>query len=297
MNILIAGGTGFIGTALTNKLLEQNNDLYILTRQPNRRSDDERVNYFSYDLSPDHLPRIDAVINLAGESLFGRWTKQKKERILRSRIHSTTQIINLMKEMDQKPQVFINASAVGFYGMNQHVIFTENTKEAASDFLANVTNIWEETAKQAEQVNIRTVYARFGIVLARDAGALSIMKLPFQSFIGGKVGSGEQWMSWIHLEDCINMLLFAMKNESINGPLNITSPYPKRNKDFTKILGKTLNRPTLLSAPKPLVKLALGEMGSLITEGQFAYPNKALRYNFNFKYTHLYEALHNIFQK
>lgn len=297
MNILIAGGTGFIGTALTEKLIAQNNHIFIVTRDPNKHMNKEQVTYVSYDVRPTDLPKIDAVINLAGESLFGRWTNKKKKRILSSRINSTKLIVDLMKRMNQKPNVFINASAVGFYGMNDKVIFTEHTTQADTDFLAYVTSKWEQTAKRAEKLNIRTVYTRFGIVLDQNAGALSMMKLPFQLFAGGKVASGNQWMSWIDLEDCINMLLFAIENNNIIGPLNITAPYPKRNKDFTKILASILIRPTLFSVPESLVNLALGEMSSLVTKGQFAYPQKALQHNFTFNYPHLNDALKKHFKK
>lgn len=297
MNVLIAGGTGFVGSALTTKLIEQNNSVFIITRNPNRSSQSEQLTYFSYDVAADSLPKIDVVINLAGESLFGRWTDKKKERIINSRINSTKRIIDLVEKLEQKPHVFINASAVGFYGMNDDMVFTEKTTQPASDFLAIVTHRWEQTAKRAEQLGIRTIYARFGIILDKHAGALSLMKLPFQAFVGGKLGSGKQWMSWIHIEDCVNMLLFAMKNNDLRGPLNVTAPYPQHNKQFTKTLGKVLKRPTLFSVPESMARFALGEMSSLITGGQFVYPDKALQHHFVFKYRHLEPALNNLFKK
>lgn len=296
MNILIAGGTGFVGTALSNKLVKQNHHVYIITRNPYQYANRDQLTYVGYDSPIENLPKIDAVINLAGESLFGRWTIKKKARILNSRLTSTNRIIDMIAQFEQKPAVFINASAVGFYGMNNDIIFTEKTTDADSDFLAMVTNQWEQTAKRATDYGIRTVYARFGIILDKHEGALSHMKLPFQFFVGGKIGTGEQWMSWIHIEDCVNMILFAMNNEDISGPLNVTAPNPQRNKNFTKTLGKTLKRPTYFSLPKSLAKLALGEMSSLVTGGQFVYPDKALQHRFTFKYPHLHDALKNIFK-
>lgn len=297
MNILIAGGTGFIGNHITNELTKRNNQVFILTRNVNKYADSENVKYVTFDVLLNELPAIDVVINLAGESLFGYWTKQKKEAILQSRLETTSKLIELMKRMDSKPKTFISASAIGYYGTNDDKIFTEKTTEYGDDFLAQVTQKWESVAQQAEQLGIRTVYARFGIVLDRENGALPLMALPVKSLIGGKIGNGKQWMSWIHIVDCVNLLLFTIDHETISGPLNITAPNPKRNDSFTKILGKTLRRPTLLPAPKSIIKLALGEMSLLITEGQYVYPQKALDNGFHFEFPNLYEALQNIFEK
>lgn len=296
MNVLIAGGTGFVGSELSKKLIAQNHHVFIVTRNPQHYSNGGQLTYIDYDTHINTLPKMDVVINLAGESLFGRWTRNKKAHIINSRIKSTNRLIDMMGQFEQKPNVFINASAVGFYGMNNEIIFTEKTTDSDTDFLANVTNKWEQTAKRASEFGIRTVYARFGIILDKHAGALSLMKLPFQSFVGGKIGTGEQWMSWIHLDDCVNMLLFAIHNDTITGPLNVTAPNPQRNKHFARTLGKVLKRPTVFSVPKPLAKLALGEMSSLITGGQFVYPDKALQHRFTFKFPHLHDALKNIFK-
>lgn len=297
MNVLIAGGTGFIGTHLTNKLSAQNNKIFILTRNPKMYRNSSNVTYIDHQIQLNHLPQLDVVINLAGESLFGYWTKKKKEAILQSRIDVTKKLIEMMKRLDSNPKVFISASAIGYYGMNNEKIFTEQTNEHGDDFLATVTKKWEDTAMQAAQLQIRTVLARFGIVLAKDGGALPFMTLPVKAFIGGKIGSGKQWMSWIHIDDCIKLLLFAMENEKISGPLNVTAPDPRRNDEFTKILGDTLRRPTVFPVPKKMIELALGEMSSLITKGQYVYPKKALDHDFTFEFPHLYEALQNIFQK
>lgn len=240
MNVLIAGGTGFIGNHITNELTKRNDQVFILTRHVNKYNDNENVKYISYDNVLNELPTIDVVINLAGESLFGYWTKQKKEKILQSRINATTKLIELIKQMDKKPKTFISASAIGYYGTSDERIFTEQTTESGDDFLATVTRKWETTAKEAEQLGIRTVYTRFGIVLDRKNGALPLMTLPVKTFVGGKIGSGKQWMSWIHIDDCVKLLLFAIDHESISGPLNITAPNPKRNNEFTKMLGETL---------------------------------------------------------
>ena len=297
MNVLIAGGTGFIGQHLKRKLVAENNQVFILTRNVDKYTNEPKVTYINYHHSIKQLPSIDVVINLAGETLFGFWTKKKKEAILSSRINTTNSIITLMKEMNPKPKTFISASAVGFYGMDDEMIFTEETTESGADFLATVTKKWEDTAKQAEKLQVRTVFARFGIVLDRNNGALPLMSLPVKSFVGGKIGSGKQWMSWIHIDDCVNLILYAIENEAISGPLNITAPTPKRNSEFTKILGDTLRRPTLLPVPAKMMQLILGDMSSLITEGQFVVPKKALDHNFTFNFPHLHEALQNIFQK
>ncbi|HZW67642.1 MAG TPA: TIGR01777 family oxidoreductase [Pseudogracilibacillus sp.] len=297
MNILITGGTGFVGTALKNKLIEQGNHVFIMTRSPDKYRDEDKIKYISYDEVKEDLPKIHAVYNLAGESLFGRWTESKRRSILNSRIDSTNKILDFIAQLDERPDVFINASAVGFYGMDNERIFTEETREPGSDFLAHVTTEWEKNAQRSETLGIRTVYARFGIILAKDAGALSLMKLPFQSFVGGKVGRGKQWMSWVHLEDCVNILIFAKDNKKISGPLNVTSPFPKRNEQFSKLLGTALKRPAFFTLPKGIISSVLGDMSSLITEGQYVYPDKALEHDFIFTFPQLTDALHDIFQK
>ncbi|HLR61425.1 MAG TPA: TIGR01777 family oxidoreductase [Lentibacillus sp.] len=290
MNIMITGGTGFVGKNLTQALTEKGHIVYILTRSPEKYTNTSHTAFIGYDHPIEDLRRIHAVINLAGDSLFGYWTKKKKKAIRTSRIETTQKVIRMMKQMDRKPDVFISGSAVGFYGTSEDLIFTEQTVKPGDDFLADVVADWEQTAKQAEQLGIRTVFTRFGVILGQE-GALPLMKLPVKMFAGGRVGNGEQWVSWVHVEDVVGLIQFCMFNEHINGPVNLTAPNPKRNKDFTRILADVLNRPFWLPAPALMVRTAIGEMSLLIAKGQYVLPEKAQEYRYSFSFPYLKEAL------
>lgn len=297
MNILISGGTGFIGRELTNKLIKKGHHIYIVTRNPHKYRSSENKTYIDYYFPIKRLPRINAVINLAGETLYGRWTDRKKRTILKSRLETTRKTIDIMKKLNEKPEVFISASAVGFYGMSEHISFTEDYTKSGDDFLAKVTAEWETVANEAKRMNIRTVNARFGIVLDKSNGALPLMTIPVKLFVGGKIGNGQQWMSWIHINDCVNLLLFALENKAIVGPLNVTAPFPKRNRDFIKLIASTLNRPSFFPTPASMLKIILGEMSSLIIHGQYVYPQKAINNGFTYEFPYLENALKDIFIK
>lgn len=291
MNILVSGGTGFVGKHLTNRLINKGHHVFIITRTPQAYESTENVTYLHYDAKL--LPRIHAVINLAGDSLFGYWTKRKKERILSSRINTTQTLINLMKQLPEKPQAFISASAVGFYGTSHDVIFTEKTIQPGDDFLAHVVVDWEKTARQAIDADIRTVILRLGVILGEE-GALPLMSLPVKLGVGGKIGSGEQWTSWIHIDDVISLILYSLENHQLEGPINTTAPHPVRNKDLIRTLAYFLKRPYWFPTPASVMRLAMGEMSELITKGQFVLPQKALDNGFTFKYPTLEAALKEI---
>lgn len=296
MNILIFGGTGFVGKQLIHKLKQKDNHLYIVSRRPSRYQNKEKVTFISYDIQPENLPYIDLVINLAGESLFGYWTEKKKNKILQSRIKATEKAIQFIQEAKEKPQVFINASAVGFYGTSEEEIFTEETRKPGRDFLASVVTKWEATAKKAEKYKVRTVFARFGLILGQE-GSLPLMSLPVKLFLGGKIGKGKQWISWIHIEDVIGLLMHCIEKETIAGPVNFTAPYPVQNSELMQTLAKVLGRPYYFTTPAPLMKLVLGEMSDLITKGQFVLPKRAQKFDYTFKYNKIEKALKNIFKK
>lgn len=297
MKIAITGGTGFVGKHLTERLIEQKHDVYILTRSPGKYKNSDAVKYVGWlteGMQPEKaLPHLDAIINLAGESLFGRWTEEKKKTIINSRIDSTDNVIRLIKRMDTLPEVLINASAIGFYGTSTNEIFTENTTEAGKDFLAHVTKEWESHAEQASTLGVRTVYVRFGMILGKD-GTLPLMALPFKLMAGGKVGSGEQWMSWIHINDVVGIIISSLENKHAKGALNATAPKPKRNKEFSRTLAKALHRPNLLTAPSFAVKSVLGDMSLLVLQGQYVKPQYALDLGYEFEYPELKGALENL---
>jgi hypothetical protein len=293
MNILITGGTGFVGGNLTKLLHESNHHTYVLTRSPKSQTNTAHSTFISYDHPIEKLPKIHAVVNLAGESIFGYWTKKKKESIITSRIQITRKLIEMIQRMDDKPEVFINGSAVGFYGMSEDLIFTEKTKQAGNDFLAKVAVEWENMAKWIKQLGIRTVYTRFGVILG-DEGALPLMRLPVKLFAGGKIGDGQQWLTWVHINDVVRLIQFCIENDQIEGPVNVTAPNPKRNKDFMKTMTEVLKRPYWFTTPSIFISLATGEMSQLITKGQYVLPQKALDHNFTFAYPELRGALEDI---
>ncbi|HLR53525.1 MAG TPA: TIGR01777 family oxidoreductase [Pseudogracilibacillus sp.] len=295
MNVLITGGTGFVGSRLVHQLTLEKHHVFVLTRFPKKHADTESISYISYDYPIKHLPFIHAVINLAGESLFGYWSAAKKRQIKESRVEVTEQLISLLIRMNEKPNVFLTASAMGYYGMSEEQIFTEATEQPGSDFLAQVCEDWEKAASTAEDLGIRTVYARFGIILDKAEGALPQIALPIKMGVGGKIGDGQQWMSWIHIEDCVNLLLFSLYETTMKGALNVTAPFPRQNSSFTKVLAKELKRPSIFTAPSSFFKIALGDMHQLITEGQFVYPQKALDTGFVFQYPQLENALEAVY--
>src|SRR5690625_2520562 len=287
MNIMMTGGTGFIGSKLVQKLVTEGHHVYVLTRYSKKYQDTEFVSYIRYDFPVRRLPFIHAMVNLAGESLFGYWTERKKTAIILSRIQATEKLIHMLKQTEKMPKVFLSGSAVGYYGVSDEEIFTESTDQPSDDFLGNVTSTWEQTAKIVEDFGIRTVYARFGVVLDQKQGALPLMALPIKLFVGGKIGYGEQWISWIHIKDCVRLLYFLLTESAIEGAVNVTAPYPQRNKEFTDTLATTLQRPNYFHIPTSFLQFALGEMNQLITRGQYVLPQKALDKKFTFTYPYL----------
>lgn len=295
MNILIAGGTGFVGQFLSATLIQNGHHVYIITRSPSKYTSDENKTYIDYHVDAQSLPSIYAVINLAGDTLFGYWTTAKKKAILHSRLEATERLIQMMNQMTVKPKVFINGSAVGYYGTSTEKMFTEKTTQPGNDFLAKVVVAWEKCAQQAASLGIRTVYTRFGVILGKNNGALPLMSLPIKFFAGGKIGSGEQWIPWIHIDDVVQMIIFSIENAEIEGPINVTAPHPQRNKDFNKTLASVLKRPYWFPTPSPLLMVALGDMSTLITRGQYVLPHKAQAHDYLFNFPKLEAALEDIF--
>jgi uncharacterized protein len=291
MKIVIAGGTGFVGKALTASFSAQQHDIWILTRSP--RPSSERVHYIEWEHALSIVQEADVVINLAGVSLnSGRWTKETKKAIADSRISTTKKLVEMMKNNPKK--IFINASAVGFYGTSENASFTESSPAGGEDFLSATVKIWEEEALKATQYNIRTVLTRFGIILGKNEGAFSKMLLPYRLFAGGTVGSGEQWVSWVHIEDVVRIMSFIMDHEEIEGPINVTAPHPVTMKEFGQTIAKVINRPHWLPVPEFALKMLLGEMSVLILKGQRVLPQKLGEHHYTFSYDKLEGALKHL---
>ncbi|SET39319.1 hypothetical protein SAMN05421676_104276 [Salinibacillus kushneri] len=299
MNVLIAGGTGFIGHHLVQSMIQQEHHIYILTRSYGKREKSPFLHYITWFTQDEHtlpnLPQIDVIINLAGEPINkGRWTSNKKKKIYESRKQTTRKMIRIMKELETKPKVFINASAIGIYGYSYHKEFTEESDSLQNGFPARVCRMWEQEASQAEQLGIRTVIARLGIVLGDDGGALPRMMMPYHLFAGGKVASGEQWVSWIHMNDLVRLFHYIIQQETIKGPINITAPHPVQMNELGKRIGQALRRPHWFPAPAWMLKMVFGEMSEFLTEGQKVVPKKALMYGFEYRYSTCKQALQQI---
>ena len=302
MNILITGGTGMVGTDLIQSLSIYNDNVYVLTRQKDKKNYDN-VTFVTYnptqpdDLSfCDHLPQeIDAVYNLAGASLQRRWTDDYKKRILSSRVNVTKMLVEAIATNRFKVGVLVNASAIGYYPPSTSIHFVESHAFVPQNFLSSVVTAWENTALQARAYGVRVVFARFGLILDKNRGALKLMSLPYKFKVGGKIGKGDQWYSWIHIEDVINALLFVFANEDIEGPVNFTAPEPLKQRDFSAYLSSAMKEPEFFTTPAPLIKIALGDMSALVLDSQIILPKVLIENDFKFLYPSLDLALDDIY--
>ncbi len=283
MNIYISGSNGLIGSALKQSLLDDGHTVKGLGRD------------FS---QPINFEGIDGVIHLAGENIAeGRWSKTKKDLIKSSRVDNTQKLSNQIYNSEHKPNVFISASAIGFYGDTGSDLITENSP-AGKGFLPEVSIDWEAATKPVENAGVRVIHLRTGIVLSKKGGALKKMLPPFLLGGGGILGSGKQYMSWISIDDMIGAIKFLVNDSSLKGPFNLTAPKPVNNKDFTKILGKVIKRPTILPLPGFIAKLIFGEMAeALLLSGSNVIPEKLLDSGYIFKHSELREALKDLLTK
>jgi uncharacterized protein len=300
MNIVIAGGSGFLGTALTQALVADRHDVTILTRQnppPAARPHVSSVSWMPNGSSGPWATSVngaDAVINLAGESIAAkRWSDAQKQKLRDSRLQATRSLTTAIREAARTPATFISGSAVGYYGDRGEETLTE-TSPPGHDFLAELAKQWEAAATDVAQVT-RVALIRTGIVLDREGGALPKMLPPFKMFVGGPLGSGTQYMPWIHKQDWVRLVSWTLTHEGARGPLNATSPAPVTNAEFSKALGRVLKRPSLLPAPAFLLRIALGDMAdALLLSGQRALPVRATDLGFSFRYANIDEALASI---
>lgn len=298
MKVAITGGSGFVGKEITNQLTENGHEVYILTRSSKPSNDlVHMVKWLGEGDKPEEqLNGVDAWINLAGASINeGRWTEEQKQKIYDSRMKATDEVLRIIEAVSEKPTVLINASAIGIYPPSEQATYTEQSSSRGSDFLAETVEEWEKKAFQAEKYGTRVACGRFGIILGKNEGALPLMALPYKMGIGGKVGTGNQWVSWVHVSDVAKAILYAIDNDDFTGPFNVTSPDPKQMNDFGKILGEILNRPHWIPVPSFALKLALGDKSQLVLEGQRVLPDKLLTHGFKFSYPDLQQALKNIY--
>jgi uncharacterized protein (TIGR01777 family) len=297
----VAGGSGLIGRKLIDSFLQAHHEVALISRTPEKvRKYFTGVDVRFWDTKnttalTEILDGTDAVINLTGESIASkRWTQIQKERILGSRIESTRAIIGAIKHSQRKPLVLLNASATGYYGNVPEGEVTESAPQGTG-FLADVCSLWESEALKVQEFGVRVVLLRTGIVLDKQGGALQNILRPFRFFIGGPLGSGRQWFPWIHLQDEVSAILFAMENEHITGSLNLAAPESVRMTDFCRTLGRILRRPSWMRVPAWTLKLMLGEMAEpLLLHGQKMIPQKLIDAGFKFQFPKLEDALRNL---
>ncbi|HXI24906.1 MAG TPA: TIGR01777 family oxidoreductase [Pyrinomonadaceae bacterium] len=291
MKIALAGASGLVGTALIPALESQGHEVTRLVRTTPRAGEIE-WHPNKDEVSAVSLEGFDIIINLAGENIAGgRWTDEQKRKIRDSRVNGTHLLTEAIAKMERKPRAFICASATGVYGDRDDEVLDEQS-ESGGGFLAGVCREWEMACDLAVKADVRVVNLRFGPILAREGGMLSKLLTPFKMGMGGKVGSGRQYISWISLEDSVNAILLAINDESIRGPLNVVSPNPVTNEEFTKTLGHVLNRPTALAMPALAARLAFGEMADeMLLVSQRVMPKRLTAAGFQFKYPELEGAL------
>jgi uncharacterized protein (TIGR01777 family) len=297
MKVFITGGSGFVGRSLTPSLTSAGHEVTILSRSgvgpgkllagvsliegdPTQKGSWQAV-------AKDH----DVVINLAGPSIFSRWTEETKRKMRESRILATRNVVDATE--GGRVRILFSTSAVGYYGFHGDEILTEESPPG-SDFLARLARDWEKEAWKAGEGGCRVVATRFGIVLGEKGGALGQMIPLFEKYLGGPMGSGRQWFSWIHIEDLTRAFLFLMDHPEISGPVNFTSPNPVQNRTLARALGKAMHRPSFFPAPGFMLKLILGEFGSVLLEGQRVIPQRLLKGGFQFRYPEIDQALENI---
>ena len=300
MRIFMTGGTGFVGTTLGRQLVAQGHEVSILTRNSSRDGNSSGGVFFIHGNPTKAGPwqaraaEHDVFINLAGASIFRRWTQKAKTLMRESRLLTTRNLVAALEARKDKDTVLLSTSAVGYYGFQENEILDEGSPPG-NDYLANLAKDWETEALRAEQVGVRVLICRFGIVLGRDGGALGQMLPLFRKGLGSALGSGNQWFSWIHEQDLVNIFSFLLEQKTVSGPINLTAPEPVTNTVFTKALGRALGRPTFLpSVPGFVLKMVKGEFGKLLLKGQRVIPKRLMDAGFRFQFPAVQHALNDL---
>ncbi len=305
MRIVIAGGSGLIGHDLSSRLVHDVHEVSILSRNPKKVTGMPiGVRIVQWDAKTEdswiyEIANSDVVVHLAGENLSGaglfpsRWTKQRKERLLQSRVDAGKVLAQAIEKVDRKPKIFVQASGVGIYGTARDSIFTEDSV-LGNDFLANLSKEWEASSESVKALGVRHVVIRTGVVLSPKGGALRPLIFPYKFYVGGPIGDGQQVYSWIHIDDEVEAIRFLIEHDSLNGVFNLSSPYPVTNSEFGKTIGMIMERPHYLPIPSIMMRFAFGEVANMVIEGQKVLPKKLLDNGYIFKYPTLSEALRNL---
>lgn len=301
--VLLTGGTGFIGRRLVNALARRGDRVVMLTRDPDRarrRSAlPDGVTAAAWDPEREgpwleEIGRASAIVHLAGEPVAQRWTEEARRAIVASRVDSTRLIVEGMRRAEQKPDVFVCASAVGYYGPRPADEVLDERARRGEGFLADVVARWEAEAQRAEELGVRTVMLRIGVVLGEGGGAIEKMVLPFKMFAGGPIGPGTQVISWVHADDVEGLALLALGDTRVRGPMNVVSPNPATSKELADAIGRVLRRPSWLKTPEAIVRVALGDAAEVVTTGQRATPARAKELGYTFRWPDLVPALASI---
>jgi hypothetical protein len=299
MRTLIVGGSGFVGSHLTPFLVENGFDVTVMARRPDRGPKlPSEVKMLASDATKPgewqaQVPTFDLLINLAGVSVFKRWDDAYKKLLRDTRILTTRYLVEAIPSDAERKITLINTSGAGIYGATGDEELFESAPPG-SDFLSHLARDWEAEAYKAEEKGVRVLTTRFGIILGKGGGALAQMVLPFKFFAGGPIGSGRQWVPWMHVKDLCRAELFLIEHENIRGPVNFSAPFPVRNVELSKAIGKAIGRPSFMPAPSFMIKLVLGEFGSVILEGQRAIPKVLLENGFRFEFPTIDEALKDL---
>jgi uncharacterized protein (TIGR01777 family) len=300
MKIFMTGGTGFVGTNLTKQLTQKGHEVTVLTRAITEgRILPQGASYLEGNPTEEgtwqeRVGEHEVIINLAGASIFRRWTKSAKEVMLDSRILTTKNLVEALSARKDRETLFLSTSAVGYYGPHGDEELDERSPPG-DDFLASLAQEWESSAVKAEAFGIQVVLLRFGIIFGKEGGALKQMAPLFQWYLGSPLGTGKQWFPWIHEQDLVNIYLYVLEQKDISGPINCTAPNPVRNEELTKVLGEVLGKPTFMPAvPGFMLKIMMGEFGSVLLNGQKVIPKRLLEMGFSFSFPGLKEALEDL---